>query len=247
MNLKKVLLPFFAGALALSLAACSGDDKGKDKKNEDASGDQAAIEEMQKKLDKQKIDEDTIVAVVNDEEVNGETYNVVLQNLQMQFQQMGQDPTSDEMATALKEQTLDTLVNQTLLLQQAKAEKIEVAQEEIDNEYGMFIEQFGDEETLEKALKDEGMDAEALKAQISESIVFDKYQEKVAPAEEVTEEEIKNYYDEFSAQSEGEEELPPLEEISDSIKQILEQNGQQQKLIAHIEELKKDAKIELKI
>lgn len=242
MKFKKVLLPFFAGALALSLAACSGDDKEK----EDAD-DQAAFEEMQKKLDEQKIDEEKIVAVINDEEVNGETYNVVLQNLQMQFQQIGQDPTSDEVAKALKEQTLDTLVNQTLLLQKAKAENIEVAQDEIDNEYNLFIEKFGDEDTLKKALDSEGMKPEDLKTQISDSIAFDKYQEKVAPAEDVTEEEIQAYYDDFVAQSEGDEEVPPLEEISESIEQILLQDQQQQKMMAHLEELKKDAKIELKI
>lgn len=247
MNFKKALLPFFAGALALSLAACSGDDKGKEKDTEGESNDQAAIEEMQKKLDKQKVDDKTIVAVINEEEVDGAMYNIVLENLQMQFQQIGQDPTSDEMTEQLKTQTLDTLVSQTLFLQQAKAEKIEATEDELENEYGALILQFGDEEALEKALKSEGMDAEALKENIRESIVFEKYQEKIAPAEEVTDEEIKAYYDEFTAQSEGEEEIPALEDLSENIKQILVQNEQQQKLAAHIEALKKDAKIELKI
>lgn len=248
MKLKKLFLPFVAGALALSLAACGGDDKEKTKDKEDPSGDQAAIEEMQKELDKQKIEDDKIVAVVNDEELNGESYNTVLQNLQAQIQQNGQDPTSEEFVEELKKQTLDTLVNQTLILQQAKAEKIEVAEEEIENEYGMFVVQFGDEEKLEEALKEEGLDPETLKEEIiTESILFQKYQEQVAPVEEVSDEEVKTYYEEFAAQSEGDEELPPLEEISDNIKSILEQNQQQEKFIAHIEKLKKDAKIELKI
>lgn len=242
MKLKKVLLPFFAGALALSLAACNGDDKEK----EDADA-QAAFEEMQKKLDEQKIDEEQIVAVINDEEVNGEFYNVVLQKLQMDAQQIGQDPTSDEVANALKEQTLDTLINQTLLSQKAKAENIEVAQDEIDSEYNFFIEQFGDEDSLKEALDSEGMKPEDLKSQINESIALGKYQDKVAPAEDITEEEIKAYYDEFVAESEGDEEVPPLEEISETIEQFLQQDQFQKKIMAHLEELKKDAKIELKI
>lgn len=248
MKLKKLFLPFVAGALALSLAACGGDDKEKSQDNEGSSADQAAIEEMQKKLDKQKIEDDKIVAVVNDEELNGEAYNIVLQNLQAQIQQSGQDPTSEEFVEELKKQTLDTLVNQTLILQQAKVEKIEVSEEEIENEYGMLVVQFGDEEKLEEALKQEGMDTKTLKEEIiNESILFQKYQEQVAPVEEVSDEEVKTYYEEFAAQSEGDEELPPLEDISDNIKSILEQNQQQEKLIAHIEELKKAAKIELKI
>lgn len=241
MKLKKFFLPFVAGALALSLAACSGDDK------EESLTDSAPTDEMQKELEKQKIEDDKIVAIVNDEELNGESYNIVLQNLQAQIQQSGQDPTSEELVEELKKQTLDTLVNQTLILQQAKAENIEVASEEVENEFGMLVVQFGDEEKLEEALKQEGMDTEALKEQITESILFQKYQEQVAPVEEVSDEEVQAYYDEFAAQSEGDEELPPFEELSENIKAIIEQNQQQEKLMAHLEELKEAAKIELKI
>lgn len=243
MRLKKFFLPFAAGALALGLAACNDDKK------EDANGqdDFAAFEEMQKELDKQKIDKDKIVAIVNDEELDGDSYNVVLQNLQAQAQQNGLDPTSKEFVEELKNQTLDTLVNQTLILQQAKAEKIEVPEEEIENEYSMLVLQFGDEDTLTEALKEEGMDTDALKEQITNSILFQKYQDQVAPIEEATEDEVKGYYEDVAAQAEEGEELPPFEEVSENIKAILENGQQQEKLMAHLEELKKDAKIELKI
>lgn len=235
MKFKKILIPFIAGALAISLAACSGDDKAKE-------------DEAQSKLAEQQVDAKEIVAVVNDEELNGEQYNAALTSIQGQMQQMGQDPTSKEAAEQIKAQTLDTLVNQTLLLQQAKDAEIEASKAEIDEEYEAFTKQFGDEEALKEVLESQKMDVEALKEQIAESIVFNKYTNQVAPAEEVTDEEIKEYYDLVAAQAKDSgQELPPLEEASEEIKGILEQEQQQKKLIAHVKELKEAAKIELKI
>ncbi len=101
---------------------------------------------------------------------------------------------------------------------------------------------------MANALKAQKMDKETLKKQIADSIVFGKYQDKVAPAKEVTDKEIQAYYDQAVAQAEGtEQKLPPLEESSEEIKGILEQQQQQELFASHVEKLKTDAKIELKI
>ena len=249
MKIKKIFLPFIAGALAISLAACSGDDKAKEEKAPETTQDeQAAAEEVQAKLAEQQVDAKKIVAIVNDEELNGEQYNAALSSIQVQMQRMGQDPTNKEAAEQIKIQTLDTLVNQTLLLQQAKGAEIEATEAEVEEEYEAFAKQVGDEEALKKVLESQKMDVETLKKSIAESIIFNKYTNQVAPAGEVTDEEIKEYYDQAAAQAkESEQELPPFEEASEDIKAILEQEQQQEKLIAHVEELKEKAKIEFKI
>ena len=96
MKFKKVLLPFIAGALAMSLAACGGEDKAKtdeEPQGQEVTKDEnASAKESEAKLAKQQIDKKKIVAVVNDEEIKGEEYNVVLTSIQSQMQQMGQDP-----------------------------------------------------------------------------------------------------------------------------------------------------------
>lgn len=246
MKVKKVLLPFLAGALAISLAACGGKDKAET--DETPKGQEASQEEMQAKLAEQQVDKKEIVAVVNDEELNGEQYNTVLTSIQSQIQQMGQDPSSIETAKQIKMQTLNTLVNQTLILQQAKDSKIEASASEIDEEYETFVKQFGDEKAMKKVLESEKMNVETVKEKIAESIVFNKYLNKVAPVEEVTEKEIQDYYDQAAAQAKDSgQELPPLQEVSGEIKGMLEQEQQQKKLAAHVEELKEKAEIEFKI
>lgn len=250
MKLKKLFLPFAAVALAFSLAACGNDDKNKADQDteENPVVDQEAIDKMNEKLAEQKVDEDIIVAVVNAEELDGERYNIVLQNIQVHYQQMGVDPTTEEMIEQIKTHTLDEMVNQALVLQQAKTQNIEVLAEDIDTEYGYLVEQFGNEEALEAALESENIDMETFRGQIADTILYGKYQEQIAPLEaDISDDDIQAYYDEFASQSEGEVELPPLEDLSDDIKDILIESEQQKKFTAHLEELKKDATIELKI
>lgn len=233
-------------ALVLGLAACGNDDK--EDAGETPGVDQEAIDEMNAKLAEQQIDEEKVVAIVNEEELDGKQFNTVLRNIQLQYQQMGQDPTADELTDLIQEHTLNNLVNEILFLQDARAHNTEVSPEEIDNEYGMFVEQFGGEEALEEALKNEGMEIESFKEeQIENSLLYSKHLEKTAPLEEVTDEEIQAYYDQFAEQSEGEGELPPVEDLSDEIKSMIAQEKQQEKMQAYLEQLRENADIELKM
>ncbi|MBO0588935.1 SurA N-terminal domain-containing protein [Sporosarcina sp. E16_8] len=261
MKLKRVLVPFIAGALALSLAACGGEDKAatdekpqeetkpEEKAGQEATNEQeASAKEMQEKLAKQQVDNNKIVAVVNKEELKGEGYNAALTSIQSQMQQMGQDPSSKESAEQVKTQALDMLVNQALILQKAKEAKLKASTSEIDEEYSVLEKQFGGEKEMKKALKAQSMDEKTLKEQIADFIISGKYQDKIAPAGKVTDKEIKEYYDQAASKSkEAGQELPPLAEVSKEIQGIINQEQQQKLLSKHVEELKADAKIELKI
>ena len=257
MKFKKLLLPFAAGALALSLAACSDEDKAtkeeapqEETTQEGTADEKSAAEEMKAKLAEQQVDKSKIVAIVNKEELTGAEYNAASTSLQGQMQQMGQDPTTKEASELIKTQALDMLVNQALILQKAKEAKLAASEAEVDERYASYEEQFGGEAALQEALKVQSMDVKSLKEEIVNSILFEKYQDKVVPAKEVTDKEIKDYYDQAVAQSKEagqEQELPPLQESSEEIKGILQQQQQQELLAAHVEELKADAKIELKI
>ena len=127
MILRKVLLPIVAGALALSLAACSEEDKAIKEETPQVEANEkgtkegeASAEAMQVKLAEQQVDKNKIVAIVNNEELTGIEYNAALTSFQGQMQQTGQDPTSEEVAEQVKTQALDALVNHTLILQKAK-------------------------------------------------------------------------------------------------------------------------------
>ncbi|RUQ23975.1 peptidylprolyl isomerase [Peribacillus cavernae] len=206
------------------------------------------LEEMQKKLNKQKVDDKETVAIVNDKKLMGRDYNMALSSLQMQMQQMGQDPTSKEAAKQVKEQTINNLVGQTLILQEADKKGYQASEEEVEKQVAKMKEQFKDDKKLEAALKQADLDMETLKIQTAENVQYTKYIEKEIPVEEVSDKEIQAYYDQMVQQgSAGGQEIPKLEEVKPQIMQQLVQQKQQEKLAQQVEKLKKNAEVDIKI
>ncbi|MGD6803183.1 peptidylprolyl isomerase [Rossellomorea vietnamensis] len=258
-------LAMLTGILSLGLAACSDNEENAEEaeNNSDVTeeqpaeqteeqADQAAqMEEMQKKLEEQHIEEDKTVAVVNDEEIKGEAYNSLLTESQMSYQQMGQDPTSEEIAAQLKESTIDSLIGQTLLLQQAEEKGYEADDEEIQQEIATLKEGYEDEAEFEEVLKSSGLSLEDLEAEVAKNIKYTAYIENELTVEEVKEEDVKAYYDQIVEQNSGSEEaeaqIPEYEEVKDRIRQDLEGQKTQEVLAAEVEKLRENASIDVKI
>jgi parvulin-like peptidyl-prolyl isomerase len=255
--MKKMMFILITSLMVVVLAACGGNDESKEAKNDDkaktAETDQQKemqkqMEEMQKKLEAQQIDEKKTVAIVNDKEILGSDYNSALASAQGQMQQMGQDPTSKEAAEQVKKQTIDSLVGQTLLLQEADKKSYKVSEADINKQLDEIKKQFKTEKEFEAALKKSGIDMKTLETQIADEIKLKKYVEKEFPASEITDEEIQKTYDQYAEQGKTTgQEVPKLEEVKTQIEQSLQQQKQQEKLVQQVEKLKKNAKIEIKI
>ncbi|AXI08294.1 peptidylprolyl isomerase [Oceanobacillus zhaokaii] len=253
--MKKMMFTLITSLMAVVLVACGGNEGSKDDKNDDkaktAETDQQneqQMEEMQKKLEAQQIDANKTVAIVNDKEILGSDYNNALASTQGQMQQMGQDPTSKEAAKQVKNQTIDSLVGQTLLLQEADRKSYKVSEEDINKQLDEMKKQFKTEEEFEAALKKSGMDMKTLETQIAEGIKLNKYVEKEVPVDKITDEEIQQMYNQYAEQGKSTgQEVPKLEEVKPQIEQTLHQQKQQEKLAQQVEELKKNAKIDIKI
>jgi hypothetical protein len=112
----------------------------------------------------------------------------------------------------------------------------------------MKLKQYKSEKEFNEAVKKAGMDVNELKSQIAESIAFKNYVDKEVKIDEVTDKEIKDYYDQLSQQSKSTgQDTPKLEDVKPTIKQQLEQQKKQEKLVTKVEELKKQAKVDIKI
>jgi FKBP-type peptidyl-prolyl cis-trans isomerase (trigger factor) len=253
--MKKILYPLIIGLAVMLLAACGGDEETKDKSDdkekteENAQSQEEAakeMEELQKKLDKQKLDEDKVVAIVNKEEITGKDFNNILPQSQMAFQQSGQDPTSEEAAKTIKDQTIESLIGQTLLLQKADEKGYKASEEEINKQLDELKAQYEDEKKFEEAMKQAGFSLDQLKSEIAANVKYMAYVEKEITVDKVKEEEIKEFYDQFAKQGESED-VPKYEEVKPQIQSQLEQQKKSEKLAQHVEELKKNADVEVKI
>ncbi|MBD1382852.1 SurA N-terminal domain-containing protein [Metabacillus arenae] len=254
--MKKTMYILITGLLAVVLTACGSNEESKNSNKEaktettqnEQQKQEEQMKEMQKKLEAQKVEDNKTVAVVNDKEILGSDYNALLSSSQMQFQQMGQDPTSKEAAKQVKEQTIDSLVGQTLLLQEADKKGYKASEDEVKKQLDETKKNFKSDKEFKDAMKKAGLDMNKLETQIADNIKYTQYVEKEIPVDEVTDEEIQTYYDQVSKQGESSGQKPPkLEEIKPQIKQQLEQQKKQEKLTKQVEELKKGAKIDIKI
>jgi hypothetical protein len=250
-------LAMLAGILSLGLAACADNGENAEETENDTnateeqSDETAQMEEMQKKLEEQHVEEDTTVAVVNKEEIKGEAYNALLTRSQTSYQQMGQDPTSEEIATQLKESTIDSLIGQTLLLQAADNKGYKATDKEIQEELDTLKADYEDEAQFEEILESNGLTLDELKAEISDNIKYTAYVENELSVEEVKEEDVKAYYDKYAEQNSSTEDtetqMPEYEEVKEQIKQELQTQKTQEVLAAEVEKLKENASIEIKI
>lgn len=251
------MFTLLTGLMAVVLVACGGNEESTEAKNGDNAKtaetaqqkeQQKQMEEMQKKLEEQQIDENKTVAIVNDEEILGSDYNTALASIQGQMQLMGQDPTSKQASEQAKKQSIDSLVGQTLLLQEANKNSYEVSKADINKQLDELKKQFKTEKEFEAALKQSGVDIKTLETKIADDIKLKQYVEKEVPAGKITDEEIQQMYDQYAEQGKSSgQEVPKLEKIKPQIEQSLHQQKQQEKLAQQIEKLKKKATIDIKI
>ncbi|PGT90709.1 SurA N-terminal domain-containing protein [Bacillus sp. AFS040349] len=250
--MKKYLLTALIGLLSLSLVACNNDEEKASedtKTSEEATKETADVdaEEMQKKLDAQKVEKEKVVAIVNGEEIKGNQYNDALSISQMQFSQLGQDLTTDDMAKQIKDYTLESLVGQTLLLQEIDNKGYEASEEDINKQLETLKSSYKTEEEFEEALKTNNLTLDKLKEQIADTVKYDQFVKNDLKVEEVKDEEIKEYYDSMVSSAGESEDTPKYEDVKDTLKANLEQQKTQEKVATKVEELRKAADVELKI
>lgn len=249
MKVKHFLLLVLLCVLVLNLAAYSGESKTRmddaTAQEEEVQVEVATPKETKSDMALGQVDAKEVVAIVNEEELKGEKYNAVLRSIYSKNQE---ESLSEDSAHQVRKQAMDTLVNQALILQQADASKIKVSEAEIEEAYELFVKQFKDENEMKEELDSKKIDVETVKEQIAESIKFKKYQNEVAPVYEVTEDEIEKYYEKVKTEANvAGQTPPPIHEIRDEIRELVIQEKQLKQFVAHIEKLKKNAKIEVNI
>ncbi|WP_194287469.1 SurA N-terminal domain-containing protein [Gracilibacillus oryzae] len=234
--MKKILLFLTSIGIAFVLVACNGEEN-QDTSEENEQTEQNSDAGQAAQFD--EVDPDTPVAEVNGEEIIGKEYNRLYPQVVNFLSQYGQDTSDTE---AVKEQVLNELVTQRLIIQEAEEQGIQVTDEEVTSEIESLKEQYG--EDYATALEASGFTEESFQQQLAKDMIRTKYIETQLDTE-VTDEEVQAYYDDLVANSE--QEIGELSEVEEQIKQALSQQKQQEQLQPKIEELRNAANIELLI
>lgn len=238
---KNLLLVLFL-CLTIILAAC-GDDQGENtESNPEGQKDNGNSEEATTSVDdivkSVQVDEDSVVAKVNGEEINGSEYNVMIGQIVSTLQQYGQDASDEAM---VKEETLNAVISEKILDQELKNKGIEPSSSKLDETIEQVKANFENEEKYLAYIEQMELTEEEFKEQIAYDLKIQSYMDTELPDSEVSDEEIEQYYEQLSAQS---EDVPKLSEIKAQLKQKITTQKKSTQLSKKINELKKEAEIE---
>jgi len=183
--------------------------------------------------------------------VNGE--KIANKDLQTQITQTKQMyPEQDlnlEQEKQLEAQILDQMIGSILLKQEAKKQDIAVDQEEINSQMSQMIQNLGGEEAFNEQLQSAGLTEKQLRERMKEQVLVQKYIDSEIPQQEleVTDEEIKTYFNQIMAQQGEGSELPSFEEMEESQKEQLRSQLKQQKQSLEVQQLIEQLKQEAEI
>lgn len=250
--MKKIIMLVMAVALAAVLAACNGDDDSADKKEnndkkDEPQSEQASGDKKVEITDDEKVKKDKVVLQINDTKVKGEEYNEsYVQTKSMLSVNYGQDVSDKE---KMKEQTVNVIIQQELLKQDANKQGIEVTDKEVNSEYKKAKAQ--NKEQFKSSLEKLNFTEESYKEQLAFELTLQKYIDSELEVN-VTDKEVESYYEQMKKQNEAapddkKQEIPKLKEIKDKVKQKLAQQKEQQQLQAKVKQLKDKAEIKNKI
>lgn len=184
------------------------------------------------------------VAMVNGVEIERTTYQERLDNITGTLSAQGINFTSDEIASSIRTQALNELINYQLLVQ-ASSDQV-VSDEEIETAKTQIIANVGGEEALQALLNEQGLSEEDLTTEIKERLRVDSYIDEVTDLEQVSlnEGEVEAYYQKVT---DGLSEVPDLAEVRDQLTLQLIQEKQQALVEALVAELRNEATIEVLI
>ncbi len=186
-----------------------------------------------------------VVATVNGEEITKEEFEPIFTTNYEQYAPQAAasgDQSNEELQSNLKEQTAESLINQELLVQEAKAGDYEVKEEDVDEQVSSLKEQFESDEEYQQALEEQGYTEEELREEARTSLQIQALLDEELEDVEVTDKEVEEMYNQMT-QGQGED-AGSLEDLRPQIEQQLKSQKQQQQQQEYTDQLREDAEIE---
>lgn len=184
---------------------------------------------------------DRIVAIVNDEAITLTDVNII-QKFGL-FEDLEESPDTD-----MQTQIISRLISQKLVIQLA-SERIMIAEEELEASLSDVVQRT-DPELAGTALLQFGLDWDDLKSYVREKLLFQKIiSQRFNRGVIVSIEDIERYYEQVYVPSQREKNLSPqpMIEVLDQIEGELQREKVEDQVQEWIENLKREANIQIKI
>lgn len=183
---------------------------------------------------------DSVVAIVNGEEITTSALETRFRETRALSEAYGIDLDQREM----KQQVLNDIIAETLLLQKAAADGITATPGEIEAQYQSIARQFPDQDTFRQQLVSQNLTPEALRERIVQQLVIEAVVDANLDEDDlqVTDEEVEALYERYSTEL---DEVPPLDEARPELENELRQQRMNEAIDRLIDELRDESKIEV--
>ncbi len=217
-------------------------------------------------LEKNNEQQGKVVAEVNDEEIYQEelSQKANINQLLQQINQIDQGFTQllvnseegNNLLQSYERQQLDSLINQTLLVQEVEEQNISLSSSEADKFYQQQKEAVLNnnnlsEEEFQKALNNQGFESEEeYKEELMSNPRFKinkLIEEEIAADINVSDEELRNEYENNKERFQNQGEQLSFEEVKPQLEKMMVQQKQSQQVNQYIEDLREEADIKINI
>lgn len=196
------------------------------------------------KLDISSLSSGNAAAVINGEKITKTDLDLRIEQARESIQSQGIDLSDEKIFAEIKKQVLDDMINEKILLQNAKKGGFVATDAEVQTAYSQLISRYETQEDFKKELIAKKITEEEVKENLTREITLNKYIEQSVDLKSVdsTDAEIKELYKNYSAQQEN---MPKLEEIKDQLANQVKQQKTRTIIFNFIEKLKSNADIKI--
>jgi foldase protein PrsA len=148
-----------------------------------------------------EVERNSPVAKVNDQIITKEEFNQNLELYKSSYEQQfgkeiwNKDIEGKKFIDVIKDQVVEKLILDRLVVEEAQKQGIKATQQEIDNEIAGIKAYLGDDAKFREFLDSQNMTEEQLARQVEKDLLIMKFRDKVTGDVAVTADEVRDYYD----------------------------------------------------
>jgi parvulin-like peptidyl-prolyl isomerase len=184
------------------------------------------------------------VALVNGQKLRRSELVARVSQARSIFEAQGAKFETEEQIKELEDLSLENLINETLLIQEANDKGISAGDAEVEEQYKSIAEQSGGEEQLLNELAQNNVTPKEFRENIYKQMLLKNFIDSATTDVVVSDQEVSEYYNELEGQG---ADLPPLEEIRASVAYEIRQRKVADILVPMLNQLRESAEIQINI
>lgn len=189
--------------------------------------------------------QDAIILTINGEPIKRKIYSLSINNILQLAQNQKLDVNDKNIQQQIQNLALANVVNTALLVQKAKEAGLTVDEAKVDESFRSIASKAGDQAKLDKNLEDLGMTSDELRTAIGNELLATQFLDSTIDAMKVnvTEGDLKKYYDAQVAKLTGKDKIPAYMTIKAKLQEELITKKKQEQVQTYLLGLRSTARI----